>query len=117
MNLKINVPVHIVNWRSTFLVKLTEVDTFRDDTLAVKIQNLEGNAMGYRRQRNLPEVITFEFFISAYDINEIVGEIKAVITDPNGKEIAESDVLDFELAKAIISGEKSMTVALNPVKI
>ena len=53
MNLKINVPVQIVNWNSTFLVELTEVDTFRDDTLAVKIQNLEGNAMGYRRQRNI----------------------------------------------------------------
>jgi len=34
MNLKINVPVKLVSHNSQFKVKLAEVDTFYDDTLA-----------------------------------------------------------------------------------
>ena len=109
MNLKVNVPVKLVRHNAHFIVKLTEVDTFYDDTLAERIQFRTGNEFGYLRDRDAPNEYLFEFFVNAADINELVGEIKAIVLNSTNEVLAESEVIDIPLAKEIISGTSAAT--------
>jgi hypothetical protein len=109
MNLKVNVPVKMVSHNSHFRVKLTEVDTFYDDTLAERIQFRTGNEFGYLRDRDAPDEYLFEFFVHTEDINELVGEIKAIVLNSTDEILAESEVIDIPLAKEIISGTSAAT--------
>lgn len=117
MNLKINVPVRLLHQRTDFRVFLTEIDMFEDEQLAVQIQHLNGEAMGYLRERDIPDSILFEFFIQSSDIDEWVGEVKAVVADTDGKVLGESAVMDIPLAKEIIRGKKAMTYEFAPIVI
>ena len=47
---------------------------FKDDLLEQKVTHFEGESMGYLRDRNVPESIPFEFFISALSLGEITAE-------------------------------------------
>jgi len=117
MNLKINVPVKLVSHNSQFKVKLAEVDTFYDDTLAERIQFRTGNEFGYLRDRDAPNEYLFEFFVNAADINELVGEIKAIVLNSKDEILAESEVIDIPLAKEIISGSSAATYEFEPINI
>ena len=64
MIVKVNASVRPQTYKGTFIVKLLEVDMFADDLLAKKVERLSGDSMGYQRDRNVPEVVAFEFFIS-----------------------------------------------------
>jgi len=117
MNLKVNVPIKLVNHNSHFKVKLTEVDTFYDDTLGERFQFRTGNELGYLRDRDIPNEYFFEFFISSEDINELVGEIKAIVLNSKDEILAESEVIDIPLAKEIISGTSAATYEFQPLYI
>ena len=117
MNLIVHVPVKLVSHNSHFMVKLTEVDTFCDDTLAERIQFRTGNEFGYLRDRDAPNEYLFEFFVNAADINELVGEIKAIVLNSKDEILAESEVIDIPLAKEIISGSSAATYEFEPINI
>ena len=51
MIVKVNVNVRPKSYRGSFIVKLLEVDTFKDDLLAQKVEHLNGESMGYLRDR------------------------------------------------------------------
>ena len=99
MILKVNVTVRPVNHQGSFFVKLLEVDMFKDDVLAKKVTHLEGEALGYLRDRDVPEAINFEFFISALSLGEVFAELKAEVFSPTGKTLGESNVVPFSLVK------------------
>lgn len=109
MILKVNVPVKSVSHNSNFKVKLTEVDTFYDDTLAERIQFRTSKESDYLGDRDAPDEYFFEFFVNAEDINELVGELKAIVLDSTNEILAESEVIDIPLAKEIISGTSAAT--------
>ena len=117
MNLKVNVPVKLVRHNSHFMVKLTEVDTFCDNTLAERIQFRTGNEFGYLRDRDAPNEYLFEFFVNAADINELVGEIKAIVLNSTNEVLAESEVIDIPLAKEMIRGTSTATFEFKPLNI
>lgn len=99
MIVKVNVSVRQSSFKSSFIVQLLEVDTFKDDILAQKVEHLVGESMGYRRARDLPEVIQFEFFVSALSFIELNAELKAVVKTPGGAVIGESAIVDFNFLK------------------
>ena len=117
MNLKVNVPVKLVRHNSHFMVKLTEVDTFCDNTLAERIQFRTGNEFGYLRDRDAPNEYLFEFFVNAADINELVGETKAIVLNSTNEVLAESEVIDIPLAKEMIRGTSTATFEFKPLNI
>ena len=111
MIVKVNVSVRPNSYKGSFIVKLLEVDTFKDDVLAQKIEHLEGESMGYLRNRDLPEVIQFEFFVSALSFLELNAELKAVVVARGGEVIGESAVIDFSYPKDFDNnGAKTLTL-------
>ena len=117
MNLKVNVPIRLVHHNSHFKVKLAEVDTFYDDTLSQRFQFRTGNELGYLRDRDVTDEYVFEFFINSDDINELVGEIKAIVLDSKDENLAESEFIDIPLAKEMIRGTSTATYEFKPLHI
>ena len=95
MIVKVNVAVRPITHRGSFVIKLVEVDMFKDDLLEQKVTHFEGESMGYLRDRNVPESIPFEFFISALSLGEITAELKAIVARTSGELLGESEGIAF----------------------
>lgn len=95
MIVKVNVAVRPITYRGSFVIKLVEVDMFKDDLLEQKVTHFEGETMGYLRDRNQPESIPFEFFISALTLGEFTAELKAVVAGTSGEVLGESEGIAF----------------------
>lgn len=109
MIVKVNASVRPQTYKGTFIVKLLEVDMFSDDLLAHKVERLNGDSMGYQRDRNVPEVVAFEFFISAIQLAEVTAELKIAVYSKAGDFLADSEVVKFQLLKEYLSsGSKTI---------
>lgn len=116
MIVKVNVSVRPKSYKGSFIVKLLEVDMFEDDVLARKVQHLYGDSMGYLRDRNLPEVVHFEFFISLLHFQEMTAELKAVVYGKEGEMLGQSDIFDFNLLSEVLKTE-AKTIELSSITI
>lgn len=116
MIVKVNATVRPANYKGRFIIKLLEVDMFKDDVLAQKVAHLEGEAMGYLRDRDVPEALNFEFFISALSLGEVVAELKAEVLTPSGKPLGESNGVPFSLLKDF-DPNGAMTIDLQEIVI
>lgn len=65
---------------------------------------LKTNELGQLRDQDAPDECLSEFFVQANYINELVGEIKAIVLDSKDEILAESEVFDTSLAKEMIRG-------------
>ena len=111
MIVKVNVNVRPKSYKGSFIVKLLEVDTFKDDLLAQKVEHLNCESMGYLRDREVPEVVEFEFFVSALSFVEFNAELKVLVESTEGHELGESSIVDFSFTKDFIqSGAKTLTL-------
>jgi hypothetical protein len=99
MIVKVNASVRPQTYKGTFIVKLLEVDMYADDLLEQKVERLSGDSMGYQRDRNVPEVVAFEFFISAARLAEVTAELQIAVYSKEGELLANSEVVNFHLLK------------------
>ncbi len=116
MIVKVNATVRPTNYKGSFVVKLLEVDTFKDDLLAHKVAYLEGEAMGFLRDRDVPESLHFEFFVSALTLGELSAEIKAVVSTPSGHILGESEGVKFSMIKDF-KPTGAVTIELSEINI
>ena len=117
MLVKINIKVLPKHYQGTFYVKLLEVDSYRDDLLGVKVESLQGNAMGFLRDRSVPEAVDFEFFISGLQLAETTAELKAQVYSDSHDVLGETEVTEFPMLQAFRDGAQSFTLDLKPVVI
>jgi hypothetical protein len=116
MIVKVNASVRPQTYKGTFIVKLLEVDMYADDLLEQKVERLSGDSMGYQRDRNVPEVLAFEFFISAARLAEVTAELQIAEYSKEGELLANSEVVNFHLLKEY-SSNGTKTIELPEVII
>ena len=117
MLVKINIKVLPKHFKGTFYVKLLEVDSYRDDLLGVKVESLQGNAMGFLRDRSVPEAVDFEFFVSGFQLAETTAELKAEVYSDAHDLLGATKVAEFPMLQAFRDGDRSFTLDLEPVVI
>lgn len=111
MIVKVNASVHPQTYKGTFILKLLELDMFADDLLGQKVERLSGDCMGYKRDRNVPEVVAFEFFISAAQLAEVTAELQIAVYSKEGDLLANSEVVKFQLLQEYLSsGAKTIVL-------